>query len=96
MTVVDAEKGAFGSLLAQFMRCNSAERKTLLVAGVAGGMSATFASPVRPRFSQWNCPCSSGSHAVSSQWRWRVGPRLPCADTCSGRDHFFRFTPTRC
>jgi H+/Cl- antiporter ClcA len=38
--------GAFGSMLAQFMRCTSAERKTLLVAGAAGGMSATFASPV--------------------------------------------------
>jgi pyruvate dehydrogenase (quinone)/pyruvate oxidase len=33
-------------MLAQFMRCTSAERKALLVAGAAGGMSATFASPV--------------------------------------------------
>ena len=38
--------GAFGSMLAQFMHLTSAERKTLLVAGAAGGMSATFASPV--------------------------------------------------
>ena len=38
--------GAFGSLVAQFMHLTSAERKTLLVAGAAGGMSATFASPV--------------------------------------------------
>ena len=38
--------GAFGSLFAQFMRLSSAERKTLLVAGAAAGMSATFASPV--------------------------------------------------
>ncbi len=38
--------GAFGSLIAQFFRLTSAERKTLLVAGAAGGMSATFASPV--------------------------------------------------
>jgi H+/Cl- antiporter ClcA len=38
--------GAFGSMVAQFMRVTSAERKTLLVAGAAGGMSATFASPV--------------------------------------------------
>ena len=38
--------GAFGSMIAQFMRLTSAERKTLLVAGAAGGMSATFASPV--------------------------------------------------
>jgi len=32
--------------VAQFMHLTSAERKTLLVAGAAGGMSATFASPV--------------------------------------------------
>ena len=38
--------GAFGSLIAQFLHFTSAERKTLLVAGSAGGMSATFASPV--------------------------------------------------
>ena len=38
--------GAFGSMIAQFFRLTSAERKTLLVAGAAGGMSATFASPV--------------------------------------------------
>jgi chloride channel protein, CIC family len=38
--------GAFGSMIAQCMRLTSAERKTLLVAGAAGGMSATFASPV--------------------------------------------------
>ncbi len=38
--------GAFGSMIAQMFRLSSAERKTLLVAGAAGGMSATFASPV--------------------------------------------------
>jgi H+/Cl- antiporter ClcA/predicted transcriptional regulator len=38
--------GAFGSMIAQSMHLTSAERKTLLVAGAAGGMSATFASPV--------------------------------------------------
>jgi chloride channel protein, CIC family len=38
--------GAFGSLIAQFIRLTSAERKTLLVAGAAAGMSATFDSPV--------------------------------------------------
>src|SRR5215510_10758070 len=38
--------GAFGSMLAQLFKLTSAERKTLLVAGAAGGMSATFASPV--------------------------------------------------
>jgi H+/Cl- antiporter ClcA len=38
--------GAFGSLVAQFLHLSSAERKTLLVAGAAAGMSATFATPV--------------------------------------------------
>src|SRR5206468_4449957 len=38
--------GAFGSMIAQVFHLTSADRKTLLVAGAAGGMSATFASPV--------------------------------------------------
>jgi chloride channel protein, CIC family len=38
--------GAFGSMVAQYFRLTSAERKTLLVAGAAGGMSATFGSPI--------------------------------------------------
>ncbi|MBS1817337.1 MAG: chloride channel protein [Acidobacteria bacterium] len=38
--------GALGSLIAQFFRLTSAERKTLLVSGAAAGMSATFAAPV--------------------------------------------------
>jgi H+/Cl- antiporter ClcA/CBS domain-containing protein len=38
--------GAFGSLIAQYFHLTSAERKTLLVAGAAAGMSATFAAPV--------------------------------------------------
>ncbi len=38
--------GAFGSLIAQFFHLTAAERKTLLVAGAAAGMSATFAAPV--------------------------------------------------
>jgi chloride channel protein, CIC family len=38
--------GAFGSLVAQWFRLTDAERATLLVAGAAAGMSATFASPL--------------------------------------------------
>ena len=38
--------GAVGSIFAQFFHLSSAERKTLLVAGAAGGMAAIFASPV--------------------------------------------------
>ncbi len=38
--------GAFGSLFAQLFHMSPAERKTLLVAGAAGGMSAVFNAPV--------------------------------------------------
>jgi H+/Cl- antiporter ClcA/CBS domain-containing protein len=38
--------GAFGSMIAQLFHLTSAERKTLLVAGAAAGMSATFAAPI--------------------------------------------------
>ena len=38
--------GALGSLVAQWIRLTDAERTTLLVAGAAAGMSATFATPL--------------------------------------------------
>jgi CIC family chloride channel protein len=38
--------GAFGSIFAQLFHLSAAERKALLVAGAAGGMSAVFATPV--------------------------------------------------
>jgi CIC family chloride channel protein len=38
--------GAVGSLVGQWMHVTDAERTTLLVAGAAAGMSATFATPV--------------------------------------------------
>jgi H+/Cl- antiporter ClcA len=38
--------GAFGSILAQVFHVTAAERKTLLVAGAAAGMAATFGTPV--------------------------------------------------
>lgn len=38
--------GAFGSLVAQWLNLTDAERTTLLVAGAAAGMSATFAAPL--------------------------------------------------
>jgi chloride channel protein, CIC family len=38
--------GAVGSVIAQCLHLTSAERKTLLVAGAAAGMSGTFATPV--------------------------------------------------
>ncbi|MGA7780261.1 MAG: chloride channel protein [Paraburkholderia sp.] len=38
--------GAIGSLIAQFVKVTSGERKTLLVAGAAAGMTAVFGTPV--------------------------------------------------
>lgn len=38
--------GAFGSICAQFLHLTADERKTLLVAGAAAGMAATFNSPL--------------------------------------------------
>jgi len=38
--------GALGSLIAQCVKVTSAERKTLLVAGAAAGMTAVFGTPV--------------------------------------------------
>lgn len=41
-----ATGGALGSLLGQFLKITADERKTLLAAGAAAGMAATFGSPV--------------------------------------------------
>ena len=41
-----ATGGALGSLIGQFVRTTADERKTLLAAGAAAGMAATFGSPV--------------------------------------------------
>lgn len=41
-----ATGGALGSVVGQAMRVSPAERKTLLAAGAAAGMAATFGSPV--------------------------------------------------
>ncbi len=41
-----ATGGALGSLVGQLLRTTAAERKTLLAAGAAAGMAATFGSPV--------------------------------------------------
>lgn len=38
--------GAVGSILAQMLKLSADERKTLLVAGAAGGMAATFNAPL--------------------------------------------------
>ena len=63
--------GAVGSIFAQLFHLTAAERKTLLVAGAAAGMSACSRTPSRRYCSPSNCSCSSGSRAASSPWRSR-------------------------
>jgi H+/Cl- antiporter ClcA len=53
--------GAVGSMIAQMFHLTSAERKTLLVAGAAGGMSATFASRWRRYYWLSSCYFSNGN-----------------------------------
>src|ERR1700730_8698230 len=82
--------GAIGSMIAQLFHLTSAERKTLLVAGAAAGMSATFASPVaavllavelllfewKPR-SLIPVALASAVAAVARRYLLGVGPLFP-------------------
>ena len=82
--------GAVGSMIAQLFHLTSAERKTLLVAGAAGGMSATFASPVaavllavelllfewKPR-SLIPVALASGVAAIMRRYILGIGPLFP-------------------
>jgi chloride channel protein, CIC family len=77
--------GALGSLFAQFFHLSSAERKTLLVAGAAAGMTGIFGTPVAAvllavevMLFEWK-PRSFVpvvvSAVVATAWRpWLVGP----------------------
>jgi H+/Cl- antiporter ClcA len=51
--------GACGSIIAQIFHLTAAERKTLLVAGAAGGMTATFGTPAAAVLLAVECCCSS-------------------------------------
>jgi chloride channel protein, CIC family len=82
--------GAFGSMVAQLFSLTSVERKTLLVAGAAAGMSATFASPVaavllavelllfewKPR-SMVPVALASATAAVARRYLIGLGPLFP-------------------
>ena len=59
--------GAVGSLTAQMLPVTDTERKTLLVAGAAAGMTTVFGTPLAAACSLSNCCCSSGRHAASSR-----------------------------
>jgi chloride channel protein, CIC family len=84
--------GACGSMVAQMFHLTSAERKTLLVAGAAAGMSATFAAPIsavllaielllferKPR-SIIPVAIASGTAALLRQYLLGQGPLFPAA-----------------
>ncbi len=87
--------GAIGSLFAQFFHLSAAERKTLLVAGAAAGMTAIFGTPmaavllaVELLLFEWRprsfIPGDRGAAVVASAWRpllFGAGPLFPFAGT---------------
>ena len=87
--------GAIGSLVAQLFHLTAAERKTLLVAGAAAGMSATFATPIAAvllavelLLFEWKprsvIPVALASATASATRRYILGtgPAVPCPCTC--------------
>ena len=87
--------GAFGSIFAQLFHLTRAERKTLLVAGAAGGMAAVFATPVAAVLLAVEFCSLSGGRAVLFQWHARPWWRRSCACRCSARCRSFQSRHTR-
>ncbi|HEY4352797.1 MAG TPA: chloride channel protein, partial [Paraburkholderia sp.] len=79
--------GALGSLLAQCFKVTSAERKTLLVAGAAAGMTAVFGTPV--------AAVLLAVELLLFEWRPRsfLPVALACAVAGFGRAIFFGTAP---
>jgi H+/Cl- antiporter ClcA len=82
--------GAFGSMIAQLFHLTSLERRTLLVAGAAAGMSATFAAPlaavllsVELLLFEWKprsfipVALASATAAASRRYLMGLGPLFP-------------------
>ena len=63
--------GAIGSLFAQRFSLSAAERKTLLVAGAAAGMTAIFGTPLAPSVMPTGGSRSKGNRSPRSCWRSR-------------------------
>jgi H+/Cl- antiporter ClcA len=79
--------GAFGSLVAQRFHLTSAERKTLLVAGSAAGMTATFGTPLAATL--------LAVELLLFEWKPRsfVPVALACASAMATRHFLFESTP---
>jgi H+/Cl- antiporter ClcA len=75
--------GAIGSMISQFFHFTSAERRTLLVAGAAAGMSATFAAPVSAVL--------IGVELLLFEWKPRsaIPVAFASATACVVRDYLF-------
>jgi H+/Cl- antiporter ClcA len=88
--------GAIGSLFAQMFHLTNAERKTLLVAGAAAGMTATFGTPIAAMLLavelllfEWKprsfVPVAAAS-VVAAAWRpllLGAGPLFPMAQSAA-------------
>jgi len=82
--------GAFGSIFAQQFHLSAAERKTLLVAGAAAGMSAIFATPVAAVLLAVELLCLNGNPGASFPWWWLPWSPPCCGCRCLERGRFFR------
>ena len=79
--------GAFGSLIAQAFHLTAAERKTLLVAGAAGGMAATFGTPIAATL--------LAVELLLFEWKPRsfIPVALATAAAMAARNHLFEAGP---
>ena len=79
--------GAFGSLIAQAFHLTAAERKTLLVAGAAGGMTAVFGTPI--------AAILLAVELLLFEWKPRsfVPVALAAAAAMATRNHLFEAPP---
>jgi len=79
--------GAFGSMIAQFFHFTSLERRTLLVAGAAAGMSATFAAPL--------ASVLIGVELLLFEWKPRsaIPVALASATACAARRYLMGLGP---
>ena len=79
--------GAFGSMIGQFFHLTSVERRTLLVAGAAAGMSATFAAPL--------ASVLIAVELLLFEWKPRsaIPVALACATACAFRRYILGLGP---
>ena len=79
--------GAVGSIIAQFFHLTSMERRTLLVAGAAAGMSATFAAPLSAVL--------IGVELLLFEWKPRsaIPVALASATACAARRYLLGLGP---